>query len=154
MLEIKDYFCPHEDCKCYGLRNQGNLIKAGTYKKKGDVKQLFKCKICGTRFSETRNTIFFNSHYDDKTIHDIICCTAEGNGVRATGRMLRLSKDAVNNVVLKAGAYAETVMSNLLVNLQLNECQMDELWSFVNKKNSIGRRVKKRIRENVDLDGD
>jgi transposase-like protein len=154
MIAIKDYFCPHEACKCYGLRNQGNLIKAGTYKKKGDIKQMLKCKICGTRFSETRHTIFFNSHYNDKTIHDIICCYAEGNGIRETARILRLSKDSVNQIVLKAGAYAETVMSNLLVNLQLNECQMDELWSFVSKKNFIGRGVKKGIRQNVDMDGD
>jgi transposase-like protein len=154
MLEIKEYFCPNENCKCYGLRNQGNLIKAGTYKKKSDVKQMLKCKICGTRFSETRNTIFFGSKYEDKTIHNIICCAAEGNGVRETARMLLLNKDAVNTVILKAGAYAETVMSNLLVNLQLNECQMDELWSFVSKKNSNSRGTKKRLRQNVDLDGD
>jgi transposase-like protein len=45
-----------------------------------------------------------------------------------------LSKDSVNSVILAAGAYTEAVMSNLLKNLRLNECQMDELWSFVNKK--------------------
>jgi transposase-like protein len=61
-------------------------------------------------------------------------CVSEGNGVRATARMLSLNKDRVNNVILKAGKYAETVMSNLLKNLHLNECQMDELWSFINKK--------------------
>jgi hypothetical protein len=48
--------------------------------------------------------------------------------------MLGLSKDGVNSVILTAGAYAETVMNSLLKNLHLNECQMDELWSFVNKK--------------------
>jgi transposase-like protein len=134
METINDYFCPNENCKCYGLRGQGNLVKAGTYSAKGDVKQVLKCKICQTRFSETRNTIFFGIHYTDDTIYNIIRCVSEGNGVRATARILGLNKDSVNGVILKAGNYAEVVMGNLLKNLHLNECQMDELWSFINKK--------------------
>jgi len=131
---IDDYFCPNESCKCYGWRKQGNLVKAGTYKVKGVARQMFQCKICGTRFSETQNTIFFGSHYTDEQIFQIIRCVSEGNGVRATARILGLNKDSVNNVILKAGKYAEIVMANLLKNLHLNECQMDELWSFINKK--------------------
>ena len=137
MLDIHQYFCPNEQCKSYGLRAQGNLIKAGTYSKQEGTKQMFRCKICGKRFSETHSTIFFNSHYDEKTVCSIICHIAEGSGVRATSRMLNLSKDSVNSVVLKAGQYADEVMSNLLRNLNLTECQMDELWSFINKKNAI-----------------
>jgi transposase-like protein len=138
MLEIKEYFCPHVSCKSYGLRGTGNLVKAGTYRKKssGEIKQMFKCNVCGKRFSETQSTIFAGSHYSDKTINSIIVCTAEGNGVRATSRILGLNKDRVNAIVLKAGVHAEMMLSNLLRSLHLNECQLDELWSFVNKKNS------------------
>jgi hypothetical protein len=46
METISDYFCPNEKCKCYGLRGEGNLVKAGTYKNHGIDRQLFKCKIC------------------------------------------------------------------------------------------------------------
>ena len=137
MLDIKEYFCPNERCKSYGLRDHGNLIKAGKYKRRysGEVKQMIKCTICGHRFSETHSTIFAGSHYGDQTIRNIICCVAEGNGVRATSRILNLNKDRVNQIVLKAGSYADMMLSNLLHSLNLNECQMDELWSFVNKKN-------------------
>jgi transposase-like protein len=58
MLDIQQYFCPNEQYKSYGLRAQGNLIKAGTYSKKAGAKQLFRCKICGKRFSETHSAIF------------------------------------------------------------------------------------------------
>ena len=95
---------------------------------------MLKCKICNTRFSETRNTVFFNSHYSDENIRKIISCTIEGNGVRSTARILELSKDGVNKVVLKTGTHCQNVLSNLLHTLHLNECQLDELWSFVNKK--------------------
>jgi transposase-like protein len=134
MVTISDYFCPNENCKCYGLRGQGNIVKAGTYKSHGVDRQMLKCTICQRRFSETRNTVFFGSRYSDETIHSIIRSVAEGNGVRATARMLGLSKDGVNKVILTAGRYSETVMNSLLKNLHLKECQMDELWSFISKK--------------------
>lgn len=134
MVTISYYFCPNEKCKCHGLRGQGNLVKAGTYKHHGVDRQMFKCKICQCRFSETRNTVFFGSRYSEVTIQSIIRSVAEGNGVRATARMLGLNKDSVNKVILAAGQYSETVMDNLLKNLHLQECQMDELWSFISKK--------------------
>ena len=101
MLDIKECFCPNDRCKHYGLRWEGNLMKAGTYLRKfsGERKQMLKCRVCGYRFSETHNTIFAGCHYGEQTIRNIIVCISEGNGIRAT------------------------------------ECQMDELWSFVHKKN-------------------
>jgi transposase-like protein len=139
MLDIKEYFCPRTDCKCHGLRGAGNLVKAGTYTRKGsgETKQMLKCNVCGTRFSETQSTIFSGCHYSDQTINSIIVCTAEGNGVRATARILGLSRDRVNNIVLKAGIHADVMLSSLLRSLHLNECQMDELWSFVSKKKRL-----------------
>jgi transposase-like protein len=136
MLEIKEYFCPNDVCKHYGLRGMCNIVKAGTYTKKASLekRQMLKCNVCGQRFSETQNTIFAGCHYSDKTINSIIVCIAEGNGVRATSRILGLSKDRVNQIVLKAGKHADMMLANLLRSLHLNECQLDELWSFVNKK--------------------
>jgi transposase-like protein len=136
MLDIKEYFCPNDRCKHYGLRGDGNLMKAGTYFRKfsDEKKQMFKCRICGHRFSETQNTLFAGCHYSEQTIRSIIVSISEGNGIRATARIQGLSKDRVNKIVLKAGKYAEVMLSNLLRSLHLNECQMDELWSFVHKK--------------------
>lgn len=141
MVDIENYFCPNPDCKHYGLRNQKNIVKAGTYTVKGEKKQMLQCKTCKERFSETRNTIFFHSHYSAETIRKIINCTAEGNGVRATARMLELSKDGVNKVVLKAGEHCQMVLSSLLTSLHLEECQLDELWTFVQKKKPLPKKI-------------
>jgi transposase-like protein len=152
MLDIKEYFCPHPSCKCYGLRGSDNLVKSGTYTRKssGEKKQMLKCNVCGIRFSETQSTIFAGCHYSDKTINSIIVCTAEGNGIRATSRILGLSKDRVNQIVLLAGTYADMMLSNLLRSLHLNECQMDELWSFVHKKKLL---TKKNSKSSTDKHG-
>ena len=152
MLDIKEYFCPNPTCNQYGIRGKGNPVKAGTYTRKAslETKQMLKCTVCGMRFSETQSTIFAGCHYSDKTINQIIVCTSEGNGTRATARILNLSKDRVNKIVLKAGEYSEMMLSNLLRSLHLNECQMDELWSFVNKKNARRKRTSSPVRANMD----
>lgn len=132
MLDINQYFCINESCIQYGLRDQGNIVKCGTYGKHDH--QLLQCNICKQRFSETRNTAFFGSKYPAKTIQMIIRCVAEGNGVRSTARILELDKNAVNRVIQKVGDHCIHILSNLIHSLQLEECQMDELWSFIQKK--------------------
>jgi len=141
MIDISNYFCPNPDCKNYGIRNQGNIVKAGTYNVQGEKKQLLKCNVCKERFSETRNTVFFHSHYSAATIRQIINCTAEGNGVRASARILELSKDGVNKIIIKAGEHCRFVLSNLLNSLHLEECQLDELWTFVQKKKLFPKKI-------------
>jgi transposase-like protein len=114
MSTINDYFYPNENCMCYGLRGQGNLVKAGKYMKDSIARQMLKCKICQHHFSETRNTIFFRGRYSDKAVHSLIRSVVEGNGIRATASMMGLSKDGVNSAILTAGAYAEAALSDLL----------------------------------------
>lgn len=142
MGDVNNQFCNNENCKSYGLRKQNNIVKAGTYTtSKGEERQMLKCNICNKRFSETKNTIFFGSHYSSEIIRNIISCTVEGNGVRSTGRILNLSKDGVNKIVLKAGKHAQRVLADLLHSLHLEECQLDELWSFVQKKNLFPKKI-------------
>jgi transposase-like protein len=152
MISMENYFCINENCMEYGIKNKGNIIKAGTYGTGDRKKQMLKCKVCGKRFSETRNTIFFNSNYTSTTIRQIISCVVEGNGVRATSRILGLDKNAVNNVILKAGKHCELILSGLLKSLHLEECQLDELWTFVQKKNSIRRGFREAVRADMDMD--
>lgn len=132
MLDINQYFCVNESCIDYGLRGKGNIVKSGTYGKHN--RQLLLCKACKSRFSETRNTAFFGSKYSKEIIKSIILCVAEGNSVRATARILNLDKDAVNRVINKAGKHCARILDNLLRSLNLDQCQLDELWSFIQKK--------------------
>ena len=141
MLDKSIFFCVNDKCENYGLRGQGNIVKSGTYKKQNETKQMLKCNTCNKRFSETHNTVFFNSHYSDEQIMQIIRCTIEGNGVRSTARILGLSKDGVNKITLKLGEHCQHILSNLLHSLHLEECQLDELWSFVNKKKLFQKKI-------------
>ena len=117
------------------MRGAGNLVKAGTYTQKvsGEKKQMLKCTVCGTRFSETQNSLFAGCHYGEQTIQDIIISIAGGNGIRATARKLQLSKDRVNRIVLIARSYADRTLTDLLHSLHLKAEQLDGLWLFIQK---------------------
>ena len=144
MADVKNAFCPNKDCKDYGVQNHGNIAIRGKYGKDRD-KDLLYCRTCGKRFASTRATAFFGLHLSDDKIAQIIHHAAEGVGVRATSRLLDINKDTVNRVILRAGEHCEIVLSNLLRSLKLKEAQLDELWTFVKKRNLL---TKKKLAEN------
>jgi len=141
MVDLGLCFCPNEACKDYGLRGQGNLKAQFAYGVNKD-RHMVACRTCKARFAETRCTAFFGSKFSGEQIGAILRTTAEGVGVRATGRILGLDKDAVNRVVLKAGEHCAKVLENLLVQLDLTEVQLDELWTFLDKKTLPEMRAK------------
>lgn len=133
MTELEKCFCPNQECKDYGLRNQGNIAVRGKYgKDKG--RDLLYCRTCGKRFAATQSSALFGLHLPAETIREIIHHAAEGVGVRATARLLELDKDTVNRVILRAGEHCAAVLSGLLTSLELTEAQLDELWTFVKKR--------------------
>ena len=137
--DLMSFFCPNPDCKDFGKRNQKNVTTSTTYGKNNT--RLLRCKTCGNRFSENRNTVFFNSNYSKETIQHIIKAIAEGNTIRGTARIFSLDKDAVNRIVLKAGEHCKRILEGLIHDLNLKECQLDELWTFVKKRNLFPKKT-------------
>jgi transposase-like protein len=132
-MDIETYSCNNNQCNDYGKLNSGNIATKARYGKNKD-KILLYCRTCRKTFSASRNTAMFGAHLPKETIKKIIHFAAEGVGVRATGRILNLSKDTVNNVILRIGEHCEKMLANMLQSLDMTELQLDELWAFVKKK--------------------
>ena len=139
MTDLEQCFCPNKQCKDYGLRGQGNIGIRGKYGKDKN-RDLLHCRTCGKRFAATRASALFGMHLPAETIRQIIHHAAEGVGVRATARLLGLDKDTVNRVILRAGEHCARVLSSLLKSLELTEAQLDELWTFVKKREVLAAR--------------
>ena len=54
--------------------------------------------------------------------------------IRATGRLLGVDKDTANHGLPILGQHCQSVMNYFFRNLHLLECQLDELWTFIHKK--------------------
>ena len=61
-------------------------------------------------------------------------CLAEGNSIGATARIMGIDKDSVYWVFDRASSHCHKVFNELLKGLHLGECQLDELWSSVKKR--------------------
>jgi transposase-like protein len=119
----------------------GNIAVRGKYGK-DKSRDLLYCRTCGKRFAATRGSALFGMHLPAETIRQIIHHAAEGVGVRATARLLGLDKDTVNRVILRTGEHCARVLSSLLSSLELHETQLDELWTFVKKRDVLGAKRK------------
>lgn len=137
MSDFVTTFCPNKQCKDYGVRALGNIARRGKYGK-DHTRELLYCRTCGKRFAASHANALFGLHLPSETIRAIIHHAAEGVGVRATARLLDLDKDTVNRVILRVGEHCATVLSSLLASLELTEVQLDELWTFVKKRQVLG----------------
>jgi IS1 family transposase len=58
----------------------------------------------------------------------------EGNSIRSTVRMTGVNKKTVMRLLLEAGELAQEILDRQLVNIQSNFIQVDEIWTYVGKK--------------------
>ena len=147
-MDLSSYFCPNPKCADHGIRGKGNITTSTRYGKNKTL--LLRCKTCNQRFSENHGTVFMHSNYSKQDIRCIILAITECNSIWGTARILSYDKDAVNRIVMKAGEHCKKILGNLIRDLCLNECQLDELWAFVKKRNLF---PKKNLKKNLDDTG-
>ena len=61
----------------------------------------------------------------------------EGNSIRSTVRLTGVNKKTVMRLLVEAGAMAQEVLDREIVNLKSRFVQMDEIWSYVQKKQKL-----------------
>ena len=79
-------------------------------------------------------TAYYGIRTEERIYEIAIRALGEGNSLRGTGRIVEVDKDTVCDWLDRAGRHSRAVMTYLLDNLHISECQLDELWSFVRKK--------------------
>jgi len=103
---------------------------------------MFQCQWCKNPFSETLGTVFFGLKISSETICRALACLAEGMRIRVTARVFWVKKDTVLRLLRRAGEHSAMVSAYLMRNLQVEQAQLDELWTFVFKKERKGKRTK------------
>ncbi len=75
----------------------------------------------------------------------IVACLVEGNSLRATCRMTGYAKKTVSRLLVEAGTICANFCNETMVNLNCEQIQCDEIWSFVYAK---AKNVPKEMRFN------
>jgi transposase-like protein/IS1 family transposase len=130
-MDWESLYCPNRCCRYYGIPfQQGLLVKNGT--DHGQPQAL--CKACGSSVSMRYGTAYYQLNADPLIFETAVRALAEGNSLRATGRIVQVDKDTACDWLNRAGQQCRLVMLYFWRNLHITECQLDELWSFVHTK--------------------
>ncbi|MCZ7567164.1 MAG: helix-turn-helix domain-containing protein [Ardenticatenaceae bacterium] len=130
-MDWETLYCPNKRCKYYGWPfRQGKLVKNGS--SYGQPKAL--CKECWTGVALSYATAYYGLERDPAIFETAVRALAEGNSIRATGRILQIDKDTVCGWLNRAALHCRSVVLYLGSHLQVTECQLDELWGFVHTK--------------------
>ena len=142
-IDPKKEFCSNSNCRNYGKRDAGNIVKYG-HDKNG--KQRFKCKTCSSVFVETKNTVFYNRKLSEDQIIMICKLLVEKNGIRAIERIMEIHRDTVSDVIKDLARHAREVTDFLIKDVGLTKVQVDEMWSFIKKnKKTLTKEMKTQI---------
>lgn len=130
-MDIRTCYCRNRECRLYGLTGKKARLKFEDWHRGAPR---FRCEVCDKRVSARKGTAYAGIRTDEVTYRYAVTALAEGLALRATGRMFGLDKDTLCSWLPQLGEHCESLMSYFFRNLHLNECQLDELWTFVYKK--------------------
>jgi|SRR6185312_6553671 len=65
---------------------------------------------------------------------EVIAALSDGLGVRAASRITGVNRGTVAALALKVGRGCAELHDRMMVGLRVNRCELDELWSYVAKK--------------------
>lgn len=69
----------------------------------------------------------------DKQI-EVIAALCDGLGIRAVSRITGVNRGTVGSLALRMGRGAAELHDRMMVGLQISRLELDELWSYVGKK--------------------
>lgn len=130
-MDLRTCYCRNRECRLYGLTGKKARLKFEDWHRGAPR---FRCAVCDKRVSARTGTAYAGIRTDEVTYRYAVTALAEGLALRAIGRMFGLDKDTLCGWLPRLGAHCESVMNYFFRDLHLNECQLDELWTFVYKK--------------------
>ena len=130
-MKIDTCYCRNVHCQFYGrVGQQARLV----FRDWHDGAPRFRCTQCDHLVGARTGTAYAGIRPDESIYQSGARHLAEGTSIRATGRLLSLDKDTVCHWLPQLGIHCNGVMSYFFRNLHLSECQLDELWTFIFKK--------------------
>jgi IS1 family transposase/transposase-like protein len=134
MDDLSRFCCQNSRCPDFGRRDAGNLTVTGRLGKARQFRLLY-CSSCRARFSERKGTPLYRAHLPEDTVTSILEHIREGCGVLKTARLVKVHPDTVSRYGRAAGQHSRAAHDELVAHTpETRELQMDEMWSFVAKK--------------------
>lgn len=130
-MDLSTCYCRNRRCACYELiGNASRLQRAGWHR---GARRLV-CRTCGHWVSARTGTAYAGIRTPEPVFRQGSRQLAEGTSIRATARVVERDKDTVSAWLPRLGRHSGRLLEYFFRALHLRECQLDELWTFVYKK--------------------
>lgn len=130
-MDLSTCYCRNRRCSCYGLTGKAACLQCAGWQ--CGARRLI-CLECGHWISARTGTAYAGIRTPEPTFRDGIRQLAEGASIRTVGRNIECDKDTVSHWLPRVGRHCLRLTDYFFRDLHLTECQLDELWTFVYKK--------------------
>ena len=97
--------------------------------------QRYRCNQCRQTFTEDHTRPLAEMRLPMDKAESILKLLVEGMSLRSIERVTQVHRDTIMRLLILAGERAQTVMDDKMRNLRPRYLQLDEIWTFVQKKN-------------------
>ncbi len=96
--------------------------------------QRFRCADCGKTYTESHEKPLGSMTIPQDKAVLALQLLLEGTSVRSTERITGLHRDTILKLLVLAGEKCEKIMGAHVRNVAVRDVEVDELWSFIGKK--------------------
>jgi IS1 family transposase len=107
-----------------------------TYLTHSGKRRIFCCHTCATRFSETRDTIFFDLRTPEEKVMMALKMLLVRVDLAGIGFVLGVTEETVLAWLRRAAQQAKAISHHLLRHLPVTQVQLDEMWNFIGRKHA------------------
>ena len=128
--------CPNPNCP------ESHVVRNGSHR----GRQRYHCRSCKTYFGETQGTPMYGLKTPAAEVAQALLIVMRRGSLRAAEEITGHKYETISVWLKRAAAHAEALTQVLASDLHLSQVEIDEFWSFVQKK---GGSLNSRTRENA-----
>ena len=128
--------CPNPDCR------ESHVVRNGSHR----GRSRYHCRSCKTYFGDTQGTPMYGLKTDASEVAQALLIVMRRGSLRAAEEITGHKYETISGWLKRAAAHAEALTQVLASDLHLSQVEIDEFWSFVQKKRE---HLSSRTKENV-----
>ena len=116
--------CPNAECK------ESHVVRNGSHR----GRQRYCCRSCQTYFGETQPTPMYGLKTDASEVAQALLILMRRGSLRAAEEITGHTYETIGVWLKRAASHAAAITQVLASDLHLSQVEIDEFWSFVQKK--------------------
>src|SRR5437870_6981142 len=128
--------CSNPECR------ESHVVRNGSHR----GRQRYCCRTCQTYFGETQGTPMYGLKTPAAEVAQALLIVMRRGSLRAAEEITGHKYETISAWLKRAASHAAAITQVLASDLHLNQVEIDEFWSFVQKKRG---QLASRMRENA-----